>query len=174
MTFGRTILVLEDDQHVGGMLKDVLEHDGHSVILETDGKSGLVAFGRNKIDIVIMDIVLPNLSGFDTIAKLRRTKKGRHTPLREFLRLPSLLYSANPDGKKTGGSEAGDHYTQAALLIEFLREDRKRKKQFPAFLQRMGKVPQGYMQGIADVFADLYGEDVDELDAAFQKWAKKR
>ena len=94
--------------------------------------------------------------------------------MRDFCQLPSLLYSSNPDGKTSGGSEAGDHYKQAALFIEFLREDKKRKKQFPDFLQRMGKVPRGYMKGIADVFQDVYGETIDEVDAAFQAYAKKR
>tara|TARA_R110002072_G_scaffold69483_14_gene168490 strand:- start:350 stop:1729 length:1380 start_codon:yes stop_codon:yes gene_type:complete len=110
----------------------------------------------------------------DRVGVAYLVKKDRHTKMRDFCQLPSLLYSSNPDGKTSGGSEAGDHYKQAALFIEFLREDKKRKKQFPDFLQRMGKVPRGYMKGIADVFQDVYGETIDEVDAAFQAYAKKR
>jgi hypothetical protein len=40
-----------------------------------------------------------------------------------------------------GGDEAGDHYKQAALLVEFLRESKFAKERFPAFVSANGRVP---------------------------------
>ena len=104
-------------------------------------------------------------------------KKGRHVRLREFVGLPSLLYSSEKD-RKTGGSAAGDAYKQAALFIEFLRDSKWAKKEkkgvFPVFLQIMGDVQRNDVEAIEAVFKRLYGLDLDELDAKFMEYCKKR
>ncbi len=104
-------------------------------------------------------------------------KKGRHTRLRQFVELQSLLYSSDAD-RKTGGSAAGDNYKQAALLIEFLRDSKWARKEhkdvFPEFLQVMGTTPRGDVDAIEGVFKRLYGLDLDELDAIFMEYADDR
>jgi hypothetical protein len=102
----------------------------------------------------------------------RLVKKGRHTPLREFVAIPSLLMSASEDVK--GGNEAGDHYKQAALLIEFLRESRFAKARFEQFLHAAGSVPRNDVEAIEEVTRRVYAVDLDGLDAEWQAWAKKR
>ncbi len=104
-------------------------------------------------------------------------KKGRHTPLREFVELPSLLYSSDQN-RKSGGSEAGDNYRMAGLFIEFLRDSKWARKEhegkFPEWLQIMGNTPRGDVDAIEAVFERLYGMDLDELDAEFQEYCDKR
>ena len=102
----------------------------------------------------------------------RVVKKGEHTPLRKFVAIPSLLGSAKEDIK--GGNEAGDHYAQAALLIEFLREGRFGKGQFERFLHTVGRLPRGNVGLIDAAIRSIYGVDLDGLDVEFQAWAKKR
>jgi hypothetical protein len=102
----------------------------------------------------------------------REIKKGRHMPLAEFVELKSLLYSSE-DGVK-GGSAAGQLYKQAALLIEFLRESKFGKKHFDEFVHAMGRVPRNDVGQIEAVFQKVYGADLDEVDAAWQQYCKKR
>jgi hypothetical protein len=102
----------------------------------------------------------------------RRVKKGEHTPLREFVRIPSLLMSAAEDQK--GGDEAGDHYKQAALLIEFLRESKFGAPGFPAFLDAVGRARSNDVAAIERAVSQIYGVDLDGLDRQWQEWAKKR
>jgi len=100
----------------------------------------------------------------------RWVKKGRHTPLREFVQIESLLMPSEEDIK--GGDEAGGHYQQAALLLEFLRESRFAKARFPEFLQAVGNV--SGVEAIEEVVRRVYAVDLDGLDAQFQAWARKR
>ena len=102
----------------------------------------------------------------------RRVKKGEHTPLREFVKIPSLLMSAAEDQK--GGDEAGDHYKQAALLIEFLRESKFGAKGFPAFLDAVGRARANDVAAIGRAVQQIYAVDLDGLDREWQEWAKKR
>jgi hypothetical protein len=102
----------------------------------------------------------------------RLVRKGRHTPLRQFVAIESLLMSAAEDVK--GGNEAGDHYKQAALLIEFLRESRFGKARFEEFLHAAGSVPRNDVEAIEQVTRRVYAVDLDGLDAEWQAWAKKR
>jgi hypothetical protein len=102
----------------------------------------------------------------------RLVKKGRHTPLREFVKIPSLLMSSEEDAK--GGDEAGDHYKQAALLIEFLRESKFGANGFAAFLEASGRARSNDVQAIDAAAKTIYGVDLDGLDAEWQKWAERR
>ena len=102
----------------------------------------------------------------------RKVKNGDHTSLAEFIKLPSLLYSSKEDNR--GGGGAQDHYKQAALLIEFLRESKLGKKHFEDFLHRMGRVPRNHVPGIEAVFQKVYGMSVTEIDEAWQEYCKKR
>ncbi len=100
-------------------------------------------------------------------------KRGRHTALREFFALKSLLYSSEEE-RKTGGSEAGDHYKQAALLIEFLREGPLGEELFTDFLLSVGKAPRNDLPKIEELVRRVYGLSLEELDAQFQEYCKER
>ena len=102
----------------------------------------------------------------------RLVKKERHTPLREFVVIPSLLQSAEVDIK--GGDEAGDHYKQAALLIEFLRESKFAKKGFPDFVNAVGRVSRGDLAAIEGAVRRVYGCSLEELEAEWVAYCKKR
>ena len=98
--------------------------------------------------------------------------KGRHTPLRDFVQLRSLLHSSKDDIR--GGSAAGNHYKQAALLIEFLRESKFGKKKFQEFLHRIGKLERNDLAAIERGLLEVYGVDIDGLQEEFVAYWKKR
>jgi len=52
----------------------VLRHEGHSVIEACDGKVGLELFQTSKADLVITDMVMPEVEGFEVLAELRKEK----------------------------------------------------------------------------------------------------
>ena len=86
--------------------------------------------------------------------------------------VPSLLQSSDPDAPS--GPEAGDHYAQAALLIEFLRESKWAKDKFPAFLHRVGRIPAKNRAEIEAALADIYGVDLAGLETRWVEYCKKR
>src|SRR6476660_9479079 len=58
------ILICEDDPNLGMVLKNYLELNDYEVVLERDGRLGLAAFQREKFDICLLDVMMPNMDGF--------------------------------------------------------------------------------------------------------------
>jgi DNA-binding response OmpR family regulator len=65
------ILLCEDDINLGKVLKNYLELHDYEVILERDGKLGLAAFQREKVDICLLDVMMPNMDGFTLAEEIR-------------------------------------------------------------------------------------------------------
>ena len=65
------ILLCEDDQNLGMVLKNYLELNDYDVILERDGRLGLAAFQREKFDICLLDVMMPNMDGFTLAEEVR-------------------------------------------------------------------------------------------------------
>jgi len=65
------ILVVEDDPGIGEALRRGLVRDGHVVDVETNGRGGLYAATENPYDVVILDIMLPGLNGYDVLKGIR-------------------------------------------------------------------------------------------------------
>jgi len=65
------ILLCEDDTNLGMVLKNYLELNDYEVILERDGRLGLAAFQREKFDICLLDVMMPNMDGFTVAEEIR-------------------------------------------------------------------------------------------------------
>ena len=71
MTHVNTLLFIEDDDAIRLALRLALEDEGYTVIEAASGADGLAAFRSNEIDLVLLDLRLPDLSGFDVCRALR-------------------------------------------------------------------------------------------------------
>lgn len=67
------ILIVEDDDEVRDVLKTLLREEGHEVFEASDGNEAMEQFHLTPADLVILDIVLPDKEGLETIIDLRRT-----------------------------------------------------------------------------------------------------
>jgi two-component system OmpR family response regulator len=65
------ILLCEDDTNLGMVLKTYLELNDYVVTLERDGRLGLAAFQREKYDICLLDVMMPNMDGFTVAEAIR-------------------------------------------------------------------------------------------------------
>ena len=65
------ILLCEDDTNLGMVLKNYLELSDYDVTLERDGRLGLAAFQREKFDICLLDVMMPNMDGFTLAEEIR-------------------------------------------------------------------------------------------------------
>ena len=78
---GPTVLFIEDDSLLLKMYKTKFENEGFKVISALDGEEGLgMALGQ-KVDLIILDIMMPRLSGLDMLAKYRQDVKGKGVPV---------------------------------------------------------------------------------------------
>jgi DNA-binding NtrC family response regulator len=66
------ILIIDDDDSLRSMLGDVLEAEGHEVVLAANGREGLEICRAAPFDLVLTDLYMPDQEGLETIAKLHR------------------------------------------------------------------------------------------------------
>ncbi|MDR1524340.1 MAG: response regulator transcription factor [Tannerella sp.] len=69
----RKILIVEDDVVPALALKDFLEEDGYAVIHVVSGEEALEAYGKERPSLILLDVMLPGISGFEVIAKIRES-----------------------------------------------------------------------------------------------------
>ena len=70
------LLVIDDDQYVRAMMREMLERDGHQVREADDGRRGVDVFTRDPADLVVVDLFMPEQSGWETIRELQAASPG--------------------------------------------------------------------------------------------------
>jgi two-component system alkaline phosphatase synthesis response regulator PhoP len=75
----KRLLLIEDEPGLVMTLRDRLTREGYSVETSADGESGLERAAREAFDLVLLDVMLPRLNGFDVLRDLR--KRGVETPV---------------------------------------------------------------------------------------------
>jgi len=96
------ILVVEDEHDLGLLLKEVLESNNYAVELSADGEEGLYMALNGPFDLVVLDILMPGLSGWEVLEGMRR--KGCATPVLMLTALDSV------DSKIRGLNLGADDY----------------------------------------------------------------
>lgn len=94
------ILVVDDEASVRSLLRDTLELDGYEVREAVDGPSALTDFDEFHPDGLILDIMMPGLSGIDVLREIRSRPLGAEVPV-------ILLTAAGDDKTTWDGWSAG-------------------------------------------------------------------
>ncbi len=77
----RKIVLIEDSKSASGVLKEVLAAEGYAVLHASDGVAGLALARREKPDLILLDLLLPKLNGYEVCNALMRDNLTRHTPV---------------------------------------------------------------------------------------------
>lgn len=77
----RRVLLIEDDEQVRSALQQFLIEDGFDVRTARDGREGMDLVRSFQPDVIVLDLVLPNLNGFDTAAILKAGDDTAEIPL---------------------------------------------------------------------------------------------
>jgi DNA-binding response OmpR family regulator len=108
------ILVVDDDPLVRASLTDALEESGYNVAEAINGRDGLKALEREPFDLVVLDILMPERDGIETIRAIRKTwtrlpvlaiSGGDKTGWFDFLRMASSLGANDTMAKPFGSSD---------------------------------------------------------------------
>lgn len=96
------ILIVEDDKRVSDLLKSGLEENGYQTMVAYDGNMGLRLFLSNQINMVISDIILPRMDGFEMCKEIRKYDSN----------VPVLMLTAlgSTDDKLDGFDAGADDY----------------------------------------------------------------
>lgn len=105
------ILLIEDEEKMARMVELELKHEGYAVEKAFDGVSGLAAAEKGGFDLVLLDIMLPGLSGMEVLRRLRRTSN-----------VPVILLTARDAvmDKVSGLDSGADDYITKPFAIEEL------------------------------------------------------
>jgi DNA-binding response OmpR family regulator len=65
--------VVDDEEGIVELMRDFLEADGFAVVTAGDGASALATLGRERVDCVLLDVMMPGFSGFEVVRRIRET-----------------------------------------------------------------------------------------------------
>ena len=74
-----TVLIIEDDPVLSKMYMEKFINEGFNVLTAFDGESGFDMAVNSKVDMILLDVMLPRVSGIDLLKKLREHEKGKNT-----------------------------------------------------------------------------------------------
>ena len=92
------ILVIEDERRIAHAVKEGLEQDGYAVDLAYDGEEGYVSASGDEYDVIVSDVMMPSMDGYELCRKLR--DDGNNTPI-------LLLTAKDQDGDIIKGLDVG-------------------------------------------------------------------
>ena len=78
---GKNVLLIEDEPNIIEAITFILERDGWTVHTHSDGADAVDVVGRTAPDVLILDVMLPNRSGFDVLKELRAGAQTRDLPI---------------------------------------------------------------------------------------------
>lgn len=109
----KTILIIEDDTSILRGLKDNLEYEGYKVITETNGKEGLKLALEKDTDLLLLDIMLPGMNGYEICRRVKKEK-----PDLQII----MLTARGSEMDKVSGLDTGadDYITKPFSLPELL------------------------------------------------------
>ena len=107
------VLVVEDEHRIADLLRRALEHERHTVSLAYDGEDGLSQAQLGTFDIIVLDVLLPKLDGFEVCHRLRAA--GIATPVLMLTALDAV--ADRVDGLDAG---ADDYLTKPFAVAELL------------------------------------------------------
>lgn len=111
----RRILAVDDSPtflaHLGRMLRE----DGHDVVLARSGREALDMLAAQTIDCVIVDLVMPDVDGIETIRRIRQT------PGREFTPTLMLTASEDPEDQRIAAAAGVDEFVIKAATLDVVR-----------------------------------------------------
>ncbi len=112
----RRVLVVDDDSHIRDVISFALRRGGYDVVEAGDGRAALASFERQRPDLVILDILMPELDGLDVCRAIRTEASGdRNTPI-------LFLSSRDAEEDRIEGLEVGgdDYMTKPFSPRELL------------------------------------------------------
>ncbi|MER3396428.1 MAG: two-component system response regulator [Acidimicrobiia bacterium] len=118
-TSKKTIVVVDDDRDIRMILRANLEDEGYEVIEASGGRQALELIRESEPDLVVLDIMMPEVDGYDVLQELRSTP--------EYAELPVVLLTARRQEADVweGWSAGADYYITKPFkmneLVQFIR-----------------------------------------------------
>ncbi len=88
MSTKKKILLIEDEESLRSVMRIALEEHGFEVVIAVDGEEGITAIRKSDADVILLDVVLPKMDGFDILKTLT---------LKEKKQAPIIIFSVSTE-----------------------------------------------------------------------------
>jgi DNA-binding response OmpR family regulator len=162
LDFGRgsagTVLLVEDEESIGALVRTYLGRDGYRVVWVRTGEEALTELARHPVRIVVLDIGLPGMDGFEVCRQVRARSA-----------VPILMLTArDEEPDRVAGLELGaDDYVPKPF------SPRELAARVKAILRRAEPSPHESVLQLGDVVVDLEGRDVTVAQEPVELTAKE-
>jgi DNA-binding response OmpR family regulator len=155
---GGTVLLVEDEESIGGLVRTYLKREGYQVVWVRTGGEGLTELVRHPVRIVILDIGLPDVDGFELCRRIRSQSS-----------IPILMLTArDEEADRVAGLELGaDDYMSKPF------SPRELVARLKAILRRVESPPGSAVLTLADVAVHRDGREVLVADEPVQLTVKE-
>lgn len=112
------VLIVEDDKFLRDLIAQKLKRDGFLTQEALDGEEGLKLAGERRPDLILLDLILPGLDGFEVLRRLKADKQLSHIPV---IVLSNLGQKEDMDRALSGGAEdfmVKAHFTPSEIVIK--------------------------------------------------------
>ena len=134
-----SILVVEDDKHTRKLMETILKRQGYSIFVAEDGVQGMEVLDNHHIDLIILDVMMPNMDGFEFAKELREGE----------CMIPILMVTAKQlqeDKIKGFVSGADDYMTKPIDTEEMLLRIKALLRRSQIFLSKKNPQHQEFLQ----------------------------
>ena len=151
------ILVVDDDVNICELLRLYLTKEGYQVTIANDGEEGLEKFNQVKPDMVLLDVMMPGMDGFETLEEIRKEYS-----------LPILMFTSKNDSiSKVRGLRAGadDYLTKPFDMDELIARIASLIRRYTRFNQQAGAIQKLNFDGLQ---IDLENRSVTTSNGTFE------
>jgi CRP-like cAMP-binding protein/CheY-like chemotaxis protein len=142
----KSVLIIEDNKDIRENTAEILELGGYKITTAENGKKGVEQAIKEKPDIIVCDIMMPELDGYGVLHLLRKNEETQHIP---FIFLTAK--TDRTDFRKGMEMGADDFLTKPFEEIELLNAIEIRLKKSEVLHQKYAMSPQGIHQFLKDV-----------------------
>lgn len=160
---GYKILVIDDDVDLCNLIRKYLELEGYEVVIQSNGAEGLMEAQTNGYQLIVLDVMLPKMNGFDVLSAIRKSSN-----------VPVLMLTAkDSEGDKVSGLRMGadDYITKPFNNSEFIARVQSIIRRYTVFNTPSDKEEQIITSG--DLIIDVSKHEVKINDKQIILTAKE-
>ena len=120
------VLIIDDDEHITRLLETHLTDEGHQVTVTHDGETGMSQAERMTPDLIMLDVFLPDATGYQMCNRLRKNPSTRTTPI---IMMTGAARFPNQQmyGRQRGANESVERVVEPRHLVPTCPRDEQRE-----------------------------------------------
>jgi DNA-binding response OmpR family regulator len=148
---GKKVAVIDDDRNAVKFLSALLSDNGYEVIAAYDGREGLETIQKHKVDLIVLDVMMPKKTGFVLFKQLKKSEEYRGIPI---LMLTAVAASLMELDAKQGDTMERPYDALRETLRKAIREMREEGEVRPEMFVDKPVDPKGFIAKVRELIGE--------------------